>query len=306
MKRINCKNHLSPAGPTSLFAALVLMSAISSQAQIVGNVNASLWQAAAETGTAKANVYWAAGEDFNGQGSPALTTGETVGGTPNGGAYLIYGNPSSSSYLGTPDAKFTTTALAYNPNGYGETPYNPPANGGTPPATLAAFFNNPTFTSTSSGFQPNASLQVLGQDFYTYFTGEMHLNAGVNTFIITHDDGYDLNVGGGAGDPGTVTDGSTFISDSGLYSGPNYGNYTSSGTGAGAVNPGGSSGHIDEFTLDASVAGDYSFELSYANCYYYPEELNVSVDPVPDGATTIGLLGVSLGALGAFGRRIKK
>jgi hypothetical protein len=301
MKKMSGKNHFLPAGRTALFAALVLISAATSQAQIVGPVSASLWQSSAETGTAQANVYWAAGEAYNGQGNASLTTGQTVGGAPNGGAYLMYGNPTSTSYLGTPDAKFTTTAISYNPNGYGEDP-NGTVIPGTPPSTPAQFFNNPTFTSTSAGFQPNGSLL----DIYTYFTGTMYLNAGANTFVIPHDDGYDLNVGGGAGDPGVVTDGSTFISDSGLFSGPNYGNYTTSGTGAGAVNPGGSSGHVDSFTLDASVSGDYSFELSYANCCYTPEELVLDVNQVPDAATTMGLLGVSLSALGVFARRIKK
>ena len=286
------KDHLMPLGRVSCIAAMAMMSAGISQAQIVGNANGYVFLNNANANAASLSIV------------PTLATA---------------------------DATFTTTALSYNPGQIGEDPFNTGAIPGTPPTTFNTFLQVgtlSTFTGTpSAAFHANDSVAGTGNGTLGsgnidpnnasnggaqnpsgpgtlfYFTGTMHLNAGVNTFSLSHDDGYDLLVGGQGGDPGVVTDGATFIGDNGLFP---FGSYTTSGTGAGAINDGGSAGHTDFFSLDASVSGNYSFKLSYGECCGPPAELTMDVNQVPDAATTIGLLGVSLSVLAAFARRIKQ
>src|SRR5262245_53780967 len=57
---------------------------------------------------------------------------------PSCNALLGFGNPSSGSYLGTPDAQFSSGAFNYNSNVSGY--------------TVGGFLNNPTFTNPSAAF----------------------------------------------------------------------------------------------------------------------------------------------------------
>ena len=282
MKKLNRKALPTSAGRRILIAGLVLASAGISQAQIDGTVTGETWLNQANAGTA------------------------------------FLGNQPTT----TPDATFTTTALNYNPLSIGE-------NGGN--ASLAPFtFNSflqvstlTTWTGTPSsafiandntspgtGVRGSGSLDPTVPNTGTtgtmmYFTGEIHLNAGANTFVISHDDGYGLNVTGSTsgGPVGTTPPGDvTFINGGGEY------------TASGYNSPGGSDGNVDTFVLDATTSGDYPFQLVYGECCSPPAELIMDVNGetsitgsgVPDSATTMGLLGVSLSALGVFARRIKK
>src|SRR5262249_36904723 len=85
---------------------------------------------------------------------------------PGGNALLGFGDPTSGTYLGTPDAIFDSGVIAYNPTDSGAV-YTP-----------KTFLNNPTFNNQSAGFNPNGSLN----NTYFYFTGQLFLNAGANSF----------------------------------------------------------------------------------------------------------------------------
>ena len=175
---------------------------------------------------------------------------------------------SSVAGLGTPDALFNSGAINYQSQ---VTAY-----------TLGAYLNNPTFYNESanfstpvSGYGPNANLN----NTVFYFTGNLYLNAGANSFVVAHDDGLQLNIGGGIGL---------------------------------VVNQPGATGEVfTPFNVTAPSAGTYSFQLVYGECCGAPADLvwtinNQQIGTVPDGAATMSLLGIGLGALGVFGRRIKK
>jgi hypothetical protein len=134
-----------------------------------------------------------------------------------------------------PDAEFLTPAINYNSNitGY----------------TAATFFLNPTFFNTSANF--NADTGFYGPDgsmnnAYVLFTGETPLTAGDNTFVMSHDDGFELSI------PSLSFD------------------YISLGVAC-------CSG-FDTFTVNAPTAGDYSFVLSYGEAYGAPASLAFAID----------------------------
>jgi hypothetical protein len=78
--------------------------------------------------------------------------------------------------------------------------------------------------------------------------------------------------------------------------------------GLGSVSvPGQAASTTTTLVVDPAVAGNYPFELSYGENDIPPETLTANFSgAVPDAATTMGLLGMSLCALGALGRRFKK
>ena len=80
--------------------------------------------------------------------------------------------------LGTPDAKFNPTAIAFDSNSTGY--------------SLRQFLNDPVFYDTQPGFDPDAS----SNNTYYLFTGQLFLKAGNNSFVIPHDDGLQLNIEG--------------------------------------------------------------------------------------------------------------
>jgi hypothetical protein len=183
--------------------------------------------------------------------------------TPGGNALLGYGDPTSPLYLGTPDATFDSGAISYNPTDTGAI-YTP-----------AAFLNNPTFHNQSAAFNPNASLD----NTYFYFTGSLFLNAGMNSFVVGHDDGLQLHIDG----IGTVVD-----------------------------RPGPTGLDETPFNVTAPTAGTYHFELSYGECCGPPASLVWEINQqtvggnVPDAASTLPLLGIGLGGIAALYRRMRK
>jgi hypothetical protein len=191
--------------------------------------------------------------------------------TAAGNAILDFGNPSSSMYLGTPDATFASGAFNYNPTDSGGV-YTP-----------KTFLNNPTFNNQSTkfstpaaGFGPNASLN----NTYFYFTGTLFLNAGANTFVVGHDDGLQLNIDG----IGKVVDkpGPTGLSETPFtVTAPSAGTYS--------------------FELSYGECCGPPASLVW--------EINnqtVGGNSVADASSTLPLLGIGLGGLAALARKLKK
>jgi hypothetical protein len=106
--------------------------------------------------------------------------------------------------------------------------------------TVSAFLGNPTFTSPANGFNASGNLDNIE----VQLTGVIALNAGSTSFVIGHDDGLTLQITGG---PGTAN--------------------CSTQSGALCVSTPGPTGFAGTpFTITASVAGNYSFTLDYAEC----------------------------------------
>jgi hypothetical protein len=143
--------------------------------------------------------------------------------------------------------------------------------------TLAPFLNNPTFNNQSANFISNGGGAAGLDNMYFRFTGQVFLNAGNNSFVVGHDDGLQLNIDG----IGLVVNA-----------------------------PGPTALDNTPFNVNAPSAGEYTFELSYGECCGAPADLNWDINNqvvgVPDASATMGLLGVGLTVLGAFGRRVKK
>jgi hypothetical protein len=159
---------------------------------------------------------------------------------------------------GAPDAMFYTSAIDFDSSVTGYTP--------------AQFLNNPTFFNTSGSFDPNASFN----DVFIRFTGQTYLNAGANNFVVPHDDGLTLTMGGGIG--------------------------------VVVFEPGPTAPVDTPFTVNAPAAGLYDFTLQYGECCGPPAVLGFKVNgtPVgaPDVASTWMLLGLAGGGLAVIRRRV--
>jgi hypothetical protein len=147
-------------------------------------------------------------------------------------------------------------------------------------STISGFMNYggtvTTFANLFAGGDPSQSIN----NTHVEFTGQVYLGVGVNNFQIGHDDGVRIAVAG----IGTVLD--------------------DSGPTAFVLSP---------FVITAPTAGDYTFTVDYNECDGPPATLEWAfpsgaplTGTVPDGGTTMGLLGISLGALGALARRVRK
>ena len=162
------------------------------------------------------------------------------------------GGDASIVPAGSPDAQFNPTAISYDSAVTGYTP--------------ALFLNNPTFFNTSGTWNPNASLN----NSFIRFTGQTFLNAGANSFVVPHDDGLTLTIGGGIG---LVLN-----------------------------QPGPTSPVFTPFTITAPSAGLYDFTLQYGECCGPPAVLAWTVNGAPVGApepATMLLLGLGLLGLAA-------
>lgn len=149
---------------------------------------------------------------------------------------------------------------------------------GAPDATFTAADIN--FDSDIDGFTLGGFLRhttfndpgIAGRDLYSIImrlSGVLALRAGDNSFIIRHDDGVQLFVNGF----GLVVDDAVPTPAIGMV-----------------------------FSLVAPAAGDYPFQLSYANCCAPPAVLvlrgNTRINTVPEPAS-LALLGGGLAVFGA-------
>ncbi|HEV2593824.1 MAG TPA: PEPxxWA-CTERM sorting domain-containing protein [Sphingomicrobium sp.] len=118
-----------------------------------------------------------------------------------------------------------------------------PINFASPPSayTIGAFLNNPVFSNATVGGD-----SVLNT--YMLFTGDVFLNAGLNTFSVSHDDGVQLNV-----------DGLGLLVDS----------------------PAATSDITNTATFNVLTSGLYSFELSYGECCGPPADLTFALNGTP-------------------------
>jgi hypothetical protein len=135
-----------------------------------------------------------------------------------------------ASSLGTPTATTTVNAINFDSNG-------------SLNYTIGGFLNNPAGLSSAVA---TASLD----NTYFLFTGTTFLNAGVNSFVVPHDDGLEL-----------------FI------------------TGIGTVlsQPGPTAPVDTPFNVNAPSAGFYNFTLAYGECCGPPARLEFAINGSPVG-----------------------
>jgi hypothetical protein len=133
-----------------------------------------------------------------------------------------------------PHADFTSSDINFNTSS-------------SPSTSIADFLNNPTFTNLANGFDPGHATD----NSFVILAGETFLNAGANSFVVGHDDGVVLTMGGGLG---TVVNA-----------------------------PGPTSVVNSPFTVNAASAGLYSFTLQYTECCSGPANLVFQINGAPVG-----------------------
>lgn len=135
--------------------------------------------------------------------------------------------------------------------------------------TVGTFLNSPSGLSSS----------VFNHDLnntYMYLTGQLYLNAGANAFVVSHDDGVQLNIDG-----------------IGLV-----------------VNQPGPTSPVDTpFNVNATTAGLYNFQLSYGEVFGAPAKLVFKVNDAPVGGVpepaSWALMILGFGIAGAAARTRK-
>jgi PEP-CTERM motif-containing protein len=138
-------------------------------------------------------------------------------------------------------------------------------------SNITAFLNNPTYTTESATFNPNAGVDNIE----IIINGTLGLNTGANSFEVGHDDGVVLTVAGF----GTVVNA-----------------------------PGPTSLVTTPFNVNnPGAANNFAFELEYAECCGAPADLIFDVNNVAVGATpepsTFCLFGTGLLAAAGIVRR---
>ena len=149
---------------------------------------------------------------------------------------------------GAPDAEFYSAGISYDSRITGYTPN--------------LFLGNPGFFNSSQTFDPTGSFD----NTYIRFTGQTYLNAGVNTFLVPHDDGVTLKIAG----IGLILD-----------------------------QPGPTSPVSNTFDVTAPSAGLYDFTLLYCECLGPPAVLEFAVNGVTVGVPEPG--SALLFSAGGFG-----
>ena len=154
--------------------------------------------------------------------------------------------------------------------------FNTTNSDGTP---LHTFLNNPTFFNQLNGFNPNA----FSDNIFLEISGQTFLNAGLNSFVVGHDDGVVLTFA----DPtiGTV------------------------------VNQPGPTGFVGTpFNVNnTKAAGLFTFDLKYTECCDGPANLVFAINGAPVGPpvgavpepSTLILLGTGLAGLVIWRRHLK-
>ena len=142
---------------------------------------------------------------------------------------------------------------------------------------LHNFLNNPTFTNQQNGFNPNA----FSDNIFLEITAQTFLNAGINSFVVGHDDGVVL----------------TFATIGTVVNAPGPTGFVS--TPFNVNNPG--------------AAGLFSFDLKYTECCDGPANLVFTINGAPIGPPVGGvpepstwiLLGTGLAGLIIWRRHAK-
>lgn len=154
-------------------------------------------------------------------------------GTPAATTAAANATLAQASTLGTPTA--TTTVGAINFDSLGSANY-----------TIGGFLNNPILSN------PSIATNSLNNT-YMLFTGQLFLNAGSNSFVVSHDDGLQLNIDGLT--PSLVVDA-----------------------------PGPTSPTDTPFNVMAPSSGLYNFELSYGETAGPPAVLKFAINGAPVGS----------------------
>jgi hypothetical protein len=167
-------------------------------------------------------------------------------------------NPGDASIIppGSPDAEFVTGAINYDSR---VTDYS-----------ISGFLNNPTFINQSAAFIANGGGSASADNIFLLLSGTVGLQAGMNSFVVEHDDGVVLNVTG-------------------------FGNVVNQ--------PGPTAPSTTPFNVDnPGAAGNFDFTLQYTECCGPPAVLLLTINDVNPGVpepATWAMMLMGFGGLGA-------
>lgn len=137
--------------------------------------------------------------------------------------------------------------------------------------TVGQFLNNPH--AGNSGPLSSTVAGLTLDNTYFYITGSTYLKAGVNSFVVPHDDGLQLNI---------------------------------DGFGLVLNQPGPTAENDSPFTVTAATAGVYNFELAYGETLGGPAVLRFDVNGAPAGTpepATWAMMIVGVAGIGGMMRR---